>query len=125
MSDRKQNQSQGQGMRGPMGGGMGRPVVKAKDFKGTLKRLANYLSSQKTRFIVVAVLAIVSTIFTIFGPKLLGKATTKIADGVMAQYAYIAKIQIAISQNAPQATIDSLKNAQIPLFDFGYIGKIM
>lgn len=123
MSDRKQ--SQNQGMRGPMGRGMGRPVVKAKDFKGTLKRLANYLSSQKTRFIAVAVLAIVSTVFTIFGPKLLGKATTKIADGVMAQYAYIAKIQIAISQNAPQATIDSLKNAQIPLFDFGYIGKIM
>lgn len=121
----KVESGRGGGMRGGHMGSMGKPVEKAKDFKGTLKRLVGYLASHKIRFIVVGIFAIVSTIFTIFGPKLLGKATTKIADGVMAQYAYIAKIQIAINQHAPDATINSLKNAPIALFDFGYIGKIM
>jgi len=128
-NENKQTPKTETGRRGGMGGGpmgpMGKPVEKAKDFKGTLKRLVGYLAPQKIRFIVVGIFAIVSTIFTIFGPKLLGKATTKIADGVMAQYAYIAKIQTAINQHAPDATINSLKNASIALFDFGYIGKIM
>jgi len=109
---------------GPMGG-MGRPVEKAKNFKATLKRLVGYLAPQKKRFIIVGIFAVVSTIFTIFGPKLLGKAITKLADGVIAQYTYIAKLQMAIAQNAPEATINSLKNAAIPLFDFNYIGKIL
>lgn len=73
--------------RGPGGGGpagaMGRPVEKAKDFKGTLKRLSRYLAPQRTRFLVVTVLAIVSTVFTIFGPKLMGMATTKLAEGIL------------------------------------------
>jgi ABC-type multidrug transport system, ATPase and permease components len=121
--------------RGPMGGGhggpggpggpMGKPVEKAKDFKGTLKRLVGYLAPQKTRFYIVGILAVVSTIFSIFGPKVLGKATTKIAEGVIAQYSYVAKIQIAIKQNAPASTIESLRNASIPLFDIGYVGKIV
>jgi ATP-binding cassette subfamily B multidrug efflux pump len=114
------------GRRGGMGGGpMGKPVEKAKDFKGTLKRLVGYLAPQRVRFTVVGILAIVSTIFMIFGPKLLGKATTELANGVMAQYEHIAKIQIAINQHASDATINSLKNAPIALFDFEYIGKIL
>lgn len=119
--------------RRPMGGGMGhgpagamgRPTEKAKDFKGSLIRLSSYLAPQKLRFVIVGILAVVSTVFSIFGPKVLGKATTKIAEGVMAQYSYIAKIQIAIKQNAPASTIESLRNAPIPLFDFDYIGKIL
>lgn len=114
---------------GPMGGGpmgaMGRPTEKAKNFKGTLKRLVSYLAVEKTRFLIVGILAIVSTVFSIFGPKILGKATTKLADGVIAQYSYMIKLQTAIEQNAPQATIDQIKNTQIPLFDFDYIGKIL
>lgn len=114
---------------GPMGGGpmggMGRPVEKAKDFKGTLKRLTGYLAPQKGRFILVFILAVVSTVFTIFGPKLLGKAITKLADGVMAQYSYVSKIQVAMAQNASEATIAGLKTAAMPQFDFNYIGKIM
>src|SRR5665647_3216625 len=109
---------------GPMGG-MGRPVEKAKNFKATLKRLFGYLAPQKKRLIIVGIFAVVSTIFAIFGPKLLGKAITKLADGVIAQYTYIGKLQMAIAQNAPESTINSLKNAPIPLFDFNYIGKIM
>ena len=117
----------------PMGGGMGRgpaggmamPVEKAKNFKGTLKRLIGYLAPQKTRFLAVGILAIVSTVFSIFGPKILGMATTKIADGVVAQYTYYFKIQAAIQQNAPAATIEALRNTPIPLFDFNYIGKVL
>jgi len=117
----------------PMGGGMGRgpggglsmPVQKAKDFKGTLKRLLGYLAPQKMRFIAVGILAIVSTIFSIFGPKVLGKATTKLAEGVVAQYTYYYKIQAAIQQNAPASTIENLRNTPIPLFDLDYIGKIL
>lgn len=124
------NQAQGRPAgRGPMGGGpggaLGKPTEKAKDFKGTLKRLAGYLAPQKTRFFVVGILAIVSTVFSIFGPKVLGKATTKISEGVIAQYTYFYKIQAAIQQNAPASTIESLRNEQIPLFDLEYIGKIL
>ena len=114
---------------GPRAGGpaaaMGMPVEKAKDFKGTLMRLVGYLAPQKLRFLIVGILAIVSTVFSIFGPKVLGKATTKLTDGVIAQYSYIAKLQAAINQGAPDSTVEALRNARIPLFDFGYVGKIM
>lgn len=106
-------------------GGMAMPVEKAKDFKGTLKRLVGYLAPQKMKFIAVGILAVISTIFSIFGPKVLGKATTKIAEGVIAQYTYYFKIQVAIQQNQPASVIEGLRNAPIPLFDFGYIGKIL
>ncbi|HVI42147.1 MAG TPA: ABC transporter ATP-binding protein [Anaerovoracaceae bacterium] len=112
------------GGRGP-GGAMSMPVEKAKDFKGTLKRLVGYLAPQKMRFFAVGILAIVSTVFSIFGPKILGKATTKLADGVIAQYSYFYKIQIAIQQNQPASTIENLRNTPIPLFDLDYIGKIL
>ena len=134
MSNEK-NQPQGkpsQG-RGPMGGGhgggpagaLGRPTEKAKNFKGTLKRLTGYLAPQKTRFIAVGILAIVSTVFSIFGPKILGKATTKISECVIAQYMHLIKIQGAIQQNAPASTVEALRNEPIALFDLGYIGKIL
>ncbi|MBR0597004.1 ABC transporter ATP-binding protein [Sinanaerobacter chloroacetimidivorans] len=125
MSDEKKQPVKSPMGGGPMGGAMGRPTEKAKDFKGTLKRLVRYLEPQKMRFFAVGILAVVSTVFSIFGPKVLGKATTKIADGVIAQYAYIAKIQAAVSQHAPEPVIDGLRKSPIPLFDFGYIGRIM
>ncbi len=106
-------------------GGMAMPVEKAKDFKGTIKRLIGYLAPQKMRFFAVGILAVVSTVFSIFGPKILGKATTKIADGVIAQYMYYYKIQAAIQQNQPASVIEALRSAPIPLFDFGYIGRIL
>ncbi|MDF3001764.1 MAG: transporter ATP-binding protein [Bacillota bacterium] len=113
------------GRGGGPGGALGRPVEKAKDFKGSLKRLSFYLAPQKMRFFIVGILAVVSTVFSIFGPKVLGKATTKIADGVIAKYVYLAKIQAAINQNAPASVVDHLRQEPILLFDFGYIGKII
>jgi len=70
--------------RGPMGpgGGMGMPVQKAKDFKGTLRRLLAYLRPQRMKLIVVVIMAVLSTIFSIVSPKLLGNATTEIYEGI-------------------------------------------
>jgi ATP-binding cassette subfamily B protein len=60
---------------------------KATDFKGTMAKLFQYLSSYKTGILIVMLFAIGSTIFTIAGPKLLGQATTKLFEGVMDQIA--------------------------------------
>lgn len=68
------------------GHSIGRPVEKAKNFKGTLLRLMTYLKPRRIRLTVVVVLAILSTIFSIASPKILGKATTKIFEGLMMKY---------------------------------------
>ncbi|MDU4695119.1 MULTISPECIES: ABC transporter ATP-binding protein [Paenibacillus] len=68
---------------GPGGPGMGMPVEKAKDFKGTLKRLIRYLRPHKYQLAAVLVMAILSTVFSIFSPKVMGKATTKLFEGIM------------------------------------------
>ena len=69
----------------PMGGpgkGPKGPVEKAKDFKGTTKKLIkNYLSNYKLPILIVMIFAIGSTIFSIVGPKILGNATTEIFTG--------------------------------------------
>jgi len=72
---------------GPMGGppGMLRGGEKAHDFKGTMVKLLRYLAPYKWSFVVVIVFAVAATIFTIVGPKIMGKATTKLYEGVVAQ----------------------------------------
>lgn len=71
--------------KGPMGrpGKMGMPTEKAKDFNGTLKKLLKYLGKYKIAIIIVLVFAMLSTIFSIVGPKILGEATTILFEGVM------------------------------------------
>lgn len=69
---------------GPGRGHMGRPVEKAKDFKGTLKRLLKYLKPHQTKLIIVLIFAILSTAFTIAAPKITAKAMNKLQDGYMA-----------------------------------------
>ena len=71
--------------RGPMGGGHGRMGTgeKAKDFKGTMKKLFTYLSEYKIGIFFVMIFAIGSTVFNIIGPKVLGKATTEIFKGLV------------------------------------------
>lgn len=69
--------------RGPMGhGGPGMPVEKAKDFKGTLRKLVDYLKKYHFSIIVVILCTIGSTVFVIVGPKILGQATTEIFEGL-------------------------------------------
>lgn len=71
---------------GPMGrgGGLGQKTEKAKNFKGTMLHLAGYLKHYKVSVIVVILFACCSSVFSIVGPKVLGKATTKLFEGLMA-----------------------------------------
>lgn len=64
-------------------GGFAMPAEKAKDFKGTLKRLLGYLKPRKYPLIAVFVMAILSTVFSILAPKIMGDATTKLFEGAM------------------------------------------
>lgn len=63
------------------GPGMSMPAEKAKDFKGTLRRLIRYLRPRQVQLILVFAMAIASTVFSIFSPKVMGKATTKLFEG--------------------------------------------
>lgn len=71
---------------GGMGGGhMKMGQEKAKDFKGTMKKLISYLSPYKLAILLVIVFAIGSSVFNIVGPKILGNATTKIFEGLVSK----------------------------------------
>ena len=69
--------------RGHMRRGPGAPVEKAKDFKGTMKKLLQYLGAYKISIMAVIIFAIGSTVFNIVGPKILGRATTEIFKGLV------------------------------------------
>ena len=71
------------GPRGPHGGMT--PGEKAKDFKGTMKKLMTYIGKYKFAVATVIVFAIGSTIFSIIGPKILSKATTELFNGLVAK----------------------------------------
>ena len=65
------------------GRGPGAPVEKAKDLKGTTKKLVkDYLSKYKIALIIVFIFAVGSTIFSVIGPKILGNATTEIFNRI-------------------------------------------
>ena len=76
------------GGHGPFGRGGPMAMMKgdkARDFKGTMKKLIVYLGSHKLATLIVIILSMVSTVFSIFGPKILGNATTVLFEGVMQQ----------------------------------------
>jgi ATP-binding cassette subfamily B protein len=83
--------------------GIGRPVEKAKDFRGTLRRLASYLAPRRGPIMVVFFFAALSTVFAIVSPRILGKATTALFTGLMLKM-----------RGVPGAAID-----------FGYIRDIL
>ncbi|HOS80255.1 MAG TPA: ABC transporter ATP-binding protein [Anaerolineae bacterium] len=79
-----------------MGGG-----ERARDFRGTMIKLLHYLAPYRASIILVLTFAVASTIFSIVGPKILGRATTRLFEGVMAEitgsgegidFAYIGNI---------------------------------
>jgi len=91
--------------RGPMGGRHGpmamMPGERARDLKGTLRKLIQYLGAYKIGIATVMFFAVASTTFTIIGPKILGQATTSLFEGVVGRIAgtgtgidfgYIARI---------------------------------
>ncbi|WP_455544373.1 ABC transporter ATP-binding protein [Intestinibacter sp.] len=70
--------------RGPMGhGGRMMPGEKARDFKGTMKKLMSYLGKYIYAILAVFIFAIGSVTFSVIGPKVLGKATTEIFNGLI------------------------------------------
>lgn len=83
--------------------GFGRPVEKAKDFRGTLRRLVRYVRPHYKQMMVVFVMAILSTAANLASPKIMGKAITKLFAGAMEKL-----------QGVPGATID-----------FAYVGRIL
>ena len=66
-----------------MGGMMS--VQKARDFKGTLSKLFEYLKAYRLSLLIAVMCAIASTVFTVIGPKIMGLATTKLFEGVISQ----------------------------------------
>ena len=73
-------------MGGPMGHGRGmHGGEKAKDFKGSMARILRYMGRYKLRFILMFFFAVAGTIFNIWGPKVLGKATTELFSGLVAK----------------------------------------
>jgi len=100
---KEKTSSQGFGGRGSFGGRMGAVGEKSKNFKGTMKNLLGYLSPYRVSIIIVLIFAVGSSAFSIVGPKILGKATTKLFEGL------VNKVM-----GVPGAAID-----------FGYIGHIV
>lgn len=70
-------------MGGPMGHGHGGTGEKAKNFKGTMKTLIQYMRPYYAKIIIAMIFAVAGTIFMIVGPKISGKATTALATGFM------------------------------------------
>lgn len=58
---------------------------KAKDFKGSIGKLIRYMSKYKFRFVIMLIFAVAGTVFNIVGPKILGKATTELFNGLVAK----------------------------------------
>ena len=94
------------GRRGGHGGPRMMAGEKAKDFKGSMAKLIRYMSKYKFRFVIMFVFAIAGTVFNIVGPKILGKATTELFNGL------VAKI-------GGTGGIDFAKITQILLFTLG------
>jgi ATP-binding cassette subfamily B multidrug efflux pump len=88
--------------RGPMSG-MGMPVEKARDFRKTLQRLLLYLKPYHLPLLLVFFMAVLSILFNILSPKILGMATTKLFEGSM----------------------DIIKQVPGARIDFGYVGQII
>ena len=134
---------------GPMRGSHGQ--AKAKNFKGTILRLATYFKAAKIALLLVLAVTVLATIFNTISPKQLGKATTSIQTTVMQRMLYDqiadqfggeipeqmqgmtgsqllemlpAEVQESVSENARQAIADMPFDHR-PTMDFGYIGGIL
>ena len=112
----------GGGGHGPMGGG---PAEKAKDFKGSLKRLIRYMRPQIPVFILVIIFAALGTAFNIASPKVLANATNALQTGIMKgnlDYDYIIKIIIIV---AAMYTISALLSFVSQFLSAGISQKIV
>lgn len=138
----------GFGGHGPMGAGA--PAEKAKDFKGTLKKLTHHLKPFWWQMLAVFVFAIASTVFAIASPKIMGHATNQIVDDYVSMKAYdaitanlpagamlpkgttgadiIAKMPESQLSKIPSNQLDSIKSLDLstrPTFHFDAIRDIV
>lgn len=115
-------------MPGPMGrggfGSMGMPVQKAKNFGGTLRRLLRYFLPEKVNMTIVITCALLGNIFNIVGPKILGLATTKLFNGLIAKFVVMIKNRMILKQLALNPSLP-LQTMPVPGVEFGYIGHII
>lgn len=84
------------GPHGPGGGPPGMPADKAEDFRGSLKKLIKFMNRHKVRVLMVWAFAVASTVFSIIGPKIMGKATTELFTGLVAKIQGTGEIQFDI-----------------------------
>ena len=82
MSNEMNQQPRKRGPMGRMGRGM-QPGEKPKDLKKSIKQLAQYIGKYKIAIFIVMICAACSTVFNVAGPKILGKATTALSEGLM------------------------------------------
>jgi len=92
---------------GPMGGFGRGPAEKPKDMRGTIRRLIAYFGPRRRKIGAVMLLAALSTAFGIVGPKLMGKVTTKLFEGLMGKYSA------------------AFLRQPLPAVDFAYIGRMI
>ena len=92
----------GFGHGGPAGA-IGRPVEKARDFRGTLRRLVGYLRPQLLKLISVFIFALVATAFTVWAPKISGNAMNQLTDG------FIAKEVVSRISKAQEEAVAAIK----------------
>jgi len=83
--NREYSKNRNMGRRGPGGHGGMMPGEKAKDFKGTTRKILSYIGSYKIAIVLVMISAVAGTIFNIVGPKVLSKATTEIFNGLVSK----------------------------------------
>lgn len=118
-----ENKNEGKKKRGggPMRGMA--PVEKAKDFKGSLKRLIKYIGNYNKLIIIVALILISSSALSVVSPKILGKATTELGNNIM-QRAIYEKIQEVLN-NVPAEMKNSLNDDTTvkDLIDMGWISE--
>ena len=83
--NREYSKNRNMGRRGPGGHGGMMPGEKAKDFKGTTRKILSYIGSYKIAIVLVMISAVAGTVFNIVGPKVLSKATTEIFNGLVSK----------------------------------------
>jgi len=116
MSNQTNHRPMGYRRRGP-----GAPVEKAKDFRGSFKKLIAYIGNYKFAVLAVMVIAALSTVFNVLGPKVMGLATTELAEGLMAKIQGTGGIDFDVIAKILAATLGLYLCSAVFSFTQGWI----
>ena len=113
---------------GPMGGGMG-PADKAKNFKGTFRRLINYIGKYNKSIVAILIILALGTLLSVVSPKILGKATTELGNNIMEKMVFnniqemLKKMPVQVKNSLPEnATVQTLIDMKV--IPYEYVAKI-